>query len=145
MENRNISIAKVNGYTFEKVMKAKQYLDEIGSNKRNFPFDRLVKMYNDVLGTNESPSGCKCQSPKYFNGIQNFYKFGKLTLINNGIATEEDFAKKEEKPQPIENAENRIDLGSVEAVPEDKVEDTKEDEDKASDEAKKVGKKKKNG
>ena len=117
MENRNISIAKVNGYTFEKVMKAKQYLDEIGSNKRNFPFDRLVKMYNDVLGTNESPSGCKCQSPKFFNGIQNFYKFGKLTLINNGIATEEDFAKKEEKPQPIENAENRINLGTLEVEP----------------------------
>ena len=50
--------------------------------------------------------------------MQNFYKFGKLTLINNGLATEADFEdKKEEEPQPIENAENRINLGTLEVEP----------------------------
>ena len=111
MEKRNISISSKNGYSLLKVKLAKQYLDEIGSNKRNFDFNRLVEMYND---------------------IQKFYNYGKLTLINNGLATEADFENgKEEEAQPIENAENRIQLGSVpepsEALKEDKVEDTKEE------------------
>jgi len=119
MDNkRNISIASKNGYTLVKVKKAKQYLDEIGNNKRNFDFATLVGYYNDIYGTHEIASGCKCQSPKYYNGLQNFYKFGKLTLIANGIATEADFEdKKEEEPQPIENAENRINLGTLEVEP----------------------------
>ena len=44
MEKRNVSIAKSNGYTLEKVLKAKQYIEEIGSNKRNFPFKKLVEL-----------------------------------------------------------------------------------------------------
>ena len=120
MENRNISIARVNGYTLPKVLKAKQYLEEIGSNKRNFPFDKLVTMYNEIMGTNERTGGCKCQAPKYYNGIQNYFKYGKLTLINNGLATESDFELKEETPQPI--AENRINLGT-EAISEPSVND----------------------
>lgn len=143
MENRNISIAKVNGYTYEKVMRAKKYLEEIGSNKRTFPFDKLVSYYNDLLGTHEAATGCRCQSPKYFNGISNYFKYGKLTLINNGIATEEDFEIKEETPQ-IENEEKRINLGTEEivseSVSEDKVEDTKEEEkEEVTEEKKKPG------
>lgn len=114
MEKRNISVSKVNGYTFEKVMKAKQYLDEIGQNKRTFPFARLVQMYNELKGTNDSEQGCKCQSPKYYNGIANYFKFGKMTLIANGVATEEDFTDKKVE-EPIENAENRIQVGDVES------------------------------
>lgn len=117
-KNRNISIASKNGYSLAKVKKAKEYLDEIGSNRRNFDFATLVGYYNDIYGTHELASGCKCQSPKYYNGLQNFYKFGKLTLIANGLATEADFEdKKEEEPQPIENAENRINLGTLEVEP----------------------------
>lgn len=151
MEKRNISISSKNGYTYEKVMRAKKYLEEIGSNKRTFPFETLVAYYNDLLGTHELATGCKCQSPKYFNGISNYFKYGKLTLINNGLATEEDFEIKEETPEEI--APNRINLGNEasETVSEDKVEDTKEEEDKASDEAKneptekkKVGRPRKN-
>lgn len=137
MENRNISVAKINGYTLEKVLKAKQYLEEIGSNKRNFPFDKLVTYYNDILGTHDSTSGCRCQSPKYFNGIQNYYNYGKLTLINNGLAKESDFIQKEETPT-IENEVNRIVLGVSETISEEKVEDGKE-------EIKKTVRKKKNG
>jgi hypothetical protein len=137
MENRNISVAKINGYTLEKVLKAKKYLEEIGSNKRNFPFDKLVTYYNDILGTHDSTSGCRCQSPKYYNGIQNYYNYGKLTLINNGLAKESDFIQKEETPT-IENEANRIVLGVSETISEEKVEDGKE-------EIKKTVRKKKNG
>ena len=144
MENRNISVAKVNGYTYEKVMKAKKYLEEIGSNRRNFPFDKLVTYYNDVFGTHDSVSGCKCQSPKYYNGLQNYFKYGKLTLINNGLAKESDFELKEEEPEPI--AENRINLGTEaisepsDSVSEDKVDNDKVEEKEAvTEEKKKVG------
>ena len=140
MENRNISIASKNGYTFEKVMRAKKYLEEIGSNRRNFDFATLVGYYNDILGTHEIASGCKCQAPKYYNGIQNYFKYGKLTLINNGLASESDFELKEETPEPI--AENRINLG--EDVSEDKVEDVKEEEREEVTEPKKAIRKKKN-
>lgn len=106
----NISIHAKNGYTYEKVMLAKQYLDEIGQNKRNFPYERLVEMYNEIYNRNAKADGCKCQSPRYLNGIQNFYKFGKITLIANGLATEEDFEKTNEErlQEVIENKENRI-------------------------------------
>lgn len=140
-DNRNISVSSVNGYTVEKVKKAKQYLDEIGSNKRHFDFKKLVAMYNDIKGTNESPNGCSCQSPKYYNGIQNYYNYGKLTLINNGFK-ESDFEDnvEEETPAPIENEEKRINLGNEEVVSEALKEDegavVKDEEDKASDEPK---------
>lgn len=138
-DNRNISVSSVNGYTVEKVKRAKQYLDEIGSNKRHFDFKRLVAMYNDIKGTNESPNGCSCQSPKYYNGILNYYNYGKLTLINNGFK-ESDFEDtvEEETPAPIENEEKRINLGDEEIVSEALKEDegavVKDEEDKASDE-----------
>lgn len=141
METRNISIAKKNGYTLPKVLRAKQYLEEIGTNKRNFPFEKLVTYYNDLLGTNDSTQGCRCQSPKYYNGIHNYYTYGKLTLINNGLATEADFALKEETPV-IENEEERINLGS-EAVSEEKVDGVKEEEKEAVVEAENEVKEKK--
>jgi len=135
MENRNISIASKNGYTYQKVMKAKEYLEEIGSNRRNFPFEKLVTYYNEILGTHDSTQGCRCQSPKYYNGIANYFKYGKLTLINNGLATESDFEVKEETPV-IENEAERINLGS-EAVSEEKVDDVKEEVKEAVVEEKK--------
>lgn len=115
MEKRNISISSKNGYTLEKVLKAKEYLDEIGSNKRQFPFARLVQMYNDIKGTHESEEGCRCNSPKYFNGLMNFYVYGKLTLINNGLAKAEDFERKEDEDEakPIENEGKRIKLVDI--------------------------------
>lgn len=133
MDKRNISISSKNGYTFDKVMLAKQYLDEIGNGKRHFPFERLVQMYNDVLGRNEKPTGCKCQSPKYYNGIMNYYRYGKLTLITNGLATEADFEKTNEErlEEAIENAENRL-VGVVEesVVQEEEEEQPVEEEEK---------------
>lgn len=110
MEKRNISVAKVNGYTLEKVKKAKEYLDEIGKNRRTFPMNRLVEMYNDIFNKNETAVGCRpCQSSRFYNNIQNFYQFGKLTLINNAVATESDFdTTVEETVEEIENKANRV-------------------------------------
>lgn len=90
-KGNNISVASVNGYTKENVIKAKRYLLEIGTNRRNFPLDKLVKMYNDVKGTNESGVGCRpCQATKYYNGLQNYAYFGELTLINMGKCTKDE-------------------------------------------------------
>lgn len=98
---RNISVSTKNGYSLEKVLKAKEYLKEIGSNRRNFPIERLVEMYNDIKGTREIAVGCKpCQANKYYMGLQNYVTYGEITLINNGLATKEDLnpdlIKKEE-------------------------------------------------
>lgn len=87
----NISVAAINGYTKENVIKAKRYLKEIGGNRRNFSIERLVEMYNDVKGTNEKAVGCRpCAATKYYNGIQNYAYFGELTLINNNKCTKDD-------------------------------------------------------
>ena len=87
----NISVAQVNGYTKEKVIKAKKYLKEIGNNRRTFDVTRLVEMYNDIKGTKEKAAGCKpCQASKFYNGIQNYAYFGELTLVNNKVCTKDD-------------------------------------------------------
>lgn len=87
----NISVARVNGYTKEKVIKAKRYLKEIGNNRRTFDVTRLVEMYNDIKGTKEKAAGCKpCQASKFYNGIQNYAYFGELTLVNNNVCTKDD-------------------------------------------------------
>lgn len=87
----NISVAQVNGYTKEKVIKAKKYLREIGNNRRTFDVTRLVEMYNDIKGTKEKAAGCKpCQATKFYNGIQNYAYFGELTLVNNNVCTKDD-------------------------------------------------------
>lgn len=87
----NISVAQVNGYTKEKVIKAKRYLKEIGNNRRTFDVTRLVEMYNDIKGTKEKAAGCKpCQATKFYNGIQNYAYFGELTLVNNNVCTKDD-------------------------------------------------------
>ena len=36
-DGKHISVSNINGYTVEKVLKAKEYLKEIGANRRNFP------------------------------------------------------------------------------------------------------------
>ena len=87
----NVSVAAINGYTKENVIKAKRYLKEIGNDRRNFPIERLVEMYNEIKGTHEKAVGCKpCQATKYFNGIQNYAYFGELTLVNNNKCTKDE-------------------------------------------------------
>lgn len=89
--NANVSVASVNGYSVAKVILAKRYLKEIGQNRRTFPIERLVSMYNEVKGTKEKAQGCKpCQATKYYNGLQNYAYFGELTLVNNNVCSRED-------------------------------------------------------
>lgn len=149
MTERNISIAKVNGYTVERVKLAKKYLDEIGKNKRNFPFDRLVAMYNEVLNTNETADGCKCNAPKYYNGISAFYNFGKLTLLANNIIKDESELNDEEivkEKETLFNEEERL-VGVVkkasESVSEEEPTVIKEEDNKAVKTTKNTKRKKK--
>ena len=87
----NVSVAAINGYTKENVIKAKRYLREIGNDRRNFPIQKLVDMYNEIKGTNEKAVGCKpCQATKFYNGIQNYAYFGELTLVNNNKCTKDE-------------------------------------------------------
>lgn len=87
----NVSVAQINGYTKDNVIKAKRFLKEIGSDRRSFPIERLVEMYNEVKGTHEKAVGCKpCQATKYYNGLQNYAYFGELTLVNNNKCTKDD-------------------------------------------------------
>lgn len=110
----NISVAQVNGYTKENVIKAKRYLREIGKDRRNFPVERLVQMYNEIKNTNEKPQGCQpCQITKFYNGIQNYAYFGELTLINNNRCTKDELdldkidAAQAEEPQPEKIEEDK--------------------------------------
>lgn len=97
-----ISVAAINGYTKENVIKAKRYLKEIGNDRRNFPIERLVEMYNEIKGTNEKAVGCKpCQATKYFNGIQNYAYFGELTLVNNNKCTKDELDIDKIDAEPI--------------------------------------------
>lgn len=120
-----MAVSRNNSYTLEKALKCQQYLREIGKNKRNFPVDKLVAYHNEIKGTNYSADGCKpCLANKLYNGLQNYYNFAKMVLINNHLATEDDFNQ------------NKI----TEVVEEPKVEETvKEEEPK-----KKIKKEKKN-
>ena len=87
----NVSVASVNGYSKDKVILAKRYLKEIGSNRRTFPIERMVEMYNEVKGTKEKAQGCKpCQATMYFNGLQNYAYFGELTLVNTNKCTKDE-------------------------------------------------------
>lgn len=87
----NVSVAAINGYTKENVIKAKRYLREIGNDRRNFPIEKLVDMYNDIKGTKEKAVGCRpCQATKFYNGIQNYAYFGELTLVNNHKCTKDE-------------------------------------------------------
>lgn len=98
----NVSVASVNGYSKDKVILAKRYLKEIGSNRRTFPIERLVEMYNEVKGTKERVQGCKpCMATKYFNGLQNYAYFGELTLVNTNKCTKDEL-----NLDLIEQAEN---------------------------------------
>ena len=114
-DGKHISVSNINGYTVEKVRRAKEYLKEIGANRRNFPIERLVEMYNEIKGTREKAVGCKpCQANKYYMGLQNYVTYGEITLINNGAATKEDL--------DIENVKEEMEMSGFTNVEEYKAE-----------------------
>lgn len=114
-DGKHISVSNINGYTVEKVLKAKEYLKEIGANRRNFPIERLVEMYNEIKGTREKAVGCKpCQANKYYMGLQNYVTYGEITLVNNGVDPDElDPKNVEEEKVDIEVSEDKIEVKPV--------------------------------
>lgn len=114
-DGKHISVSNINGYTVEKVLKAKEYLKEIGANRRNFPIERLVEMYNEIKGTREKAVGCKpCQANKYYMGLQNYVTYGEITLKNNGVDPDElDPKNVEEEEVDIEITEDKIEVKPV--------------------------------
>jgi hypothetical protein len=68
--NRNISVAKGHGYTFEKV---KYALDFVNGAGRNTTIEDWVKAYNYIKGTNENANGCHaCKAAKFTAGVRNY-------------------------------------------------------------------------
>lgn len=125
-----MAVSRNNNYTLEKALKCQQYLREIGKNKRYFPVDKLVAYHNEIKGTNYSADGCKpCLANKLYNSLQNYFTFAKAVLINNKLATEEDFNPKEKV----------VELKATEEVEEEKVAElkpkkkTKKEKDNVSD------------
>lgn len=114
-DGKHISVSNINGYTVEKVLKAKEYLKEIGANRRNFPIERLVEMYNEIKGTREKAVGCKpCQANKYYMGLQNYVTYGEITLVNNGVDPDElDPKNVEEEKVDVEVTEDKIEVKPV--------------------------------
>ena len=86
--NRNISVAKGHGYTFEKVKFALDFVNKAG---RNTTLEDWVNAYNYIKGTNETAKGCQaCKSAKFTAGVRNYAQYGYLTLLNEGYK-QEDF------------------------------------------------------
>ena len=145
----NVSVAQINGYTKENVIKAKRFLKEIGSDRRNFPIERLVEMYNEIKGTHEKAIGCKpCQATKYYNGLQNYAYFGELTLVNNNKCTKDDLdlAKIDERAamSGMTTSEYEAEVKAIEEEIEDEKKESIKERMKKVREAKKA-KKENNG
>lgn len=104
--NENVSVAEKNGYTAEKVRKAKRYMLEISRNRRGFPVEKLVEYYNELRNMHDIPTNCRpCMTAKYINSIENYVKYGEMTLIACGIATKEelepDYEPKSDEPKKV--------------------------------------------
>lgn len=81
---RNIAVAKNNGYTIEKVQKAVEFVKH--SKRRSTKLEDYLKMYNYLKGANETLPNCKiCGSAKYIASVENYAKYGFLTLVASGV------------------------------------------------------------
>ena len=96
--NRNISVAKGHGYTFEKVKFALDFVNKAG---RNTTLEDWVNAYNYIKGTNETAKGCQaCKSAKFTAGVRNYAQYGYLTLLNEGYK-QEDFLSESEVVEEV--------------------------------------------
>lgn len=101
--NRNISVAKGHGYTFDKVKYALDFVNKAG---RNTTIEDWVAAYNHIKGTNEDAKGCKaCKAAKFTAGVRNYAQYGYLTLLNEGYK-QEDFLDKPEVVEEVVETEN---------------------------------------
>lgn len=133
-KNENIVVASGHGYTVEKVKKAMEFINHTG---RNTTVEQWVDMYNYLKNTNESATGCKsCAAAKYTASVRNYAKYGYLTLLNEGHKPEEFGIGEKKKEEPVENVENRIDLGKKEEVIENVKEALEEEPNKVEEKPK---------
>jgi len=96
--NRNISVAKGHGYTFDKVKYALDFVNKAG---RNTTIEDWVAAYNYIKGTNEDAKGCKaCKAAKFTAGVRNYAQYGYLTLLNEGYK-QEDFLSESEVVEEV--------------------------------------------
>lgn len=131
-KNENIVVASGHGYTVEKVKKAMEFINHTG---RNTTVEQWVEMYNYLKNTNESATGCKsCAAAKYTASVRNYAKYGYLTLLNEGHKPEEFGIGEKKKEEPVENVENRIDLGKKEEEVIENVKEALEEEPKEATE-----------
>lgn len=100
--NRNISVAKGHGYTFEKVKFAKDFVEKSG---RNTTIQDWVDAYNYIKDANETAQGCQaCKAAKFTAAVRNYARYGYMTLLNEGYKPE-DFEDKPVKVDEISKVE----------------------------------------
>ena len=81
---RSIAVSGKNGYTVEKVKKAVEFVKH--ATRRGTKFEDYLNMYNYLKGTNETLPNCKvCGAAKYIAAVENYAKYGYLTLVASGV------------------------------------------------------------
>ena len=81
---RSISVSKNNGYTIEKVQKAIEFVKH--AKRRSTRLEEYLDMYNYLKDANDTMPNCKvCGSAKYIAAVDNYAKYGYLTLVANGV------------------------------------------------------------
>lgn len=114
--NRNISVSANNGYTLEKVLKAKNFIKNL--NLRKLDAEKLITFYNELFNANEKIVGCKsCALRKYLVKIESYAVIGKDVLINTGKATEDDFKATTE---PLKTSDDKV-INEEKKVPQEAI------------------------
>lgn len=109
--NRNISVAKGHGYTFDKVKYALDFVNKAG---RNTTIEDWVAAYNYIKGTNEDAKGCKaCKAAKFTAGVRNYAQYGYLTLLNEGYKQEDFLDKPEVVEEVVSTVTETADEGAI--------------------------------
>lgn len=113
--NRNISVAKGHGYTFEKVKFAKDFVEKSG---RNTTIQDWVDAYNYIKDANETAQGCQaCKAAKFTAAVRNYARYGYMTLLNEGY-----------KPEDFRDNGNIVETSNVEETTENGFEPEKQSE-----------------
>lgn len=81
---RSISVSSNNGYTIEKVRRAVEFVKH--ARRRSTKLEDYLEVYNYLRNANEKLPSCKaCGSAKYIAAVENYAKYGYLTLVNSGV------------------------------------------------------------
>lgn len=124
--NRNISVAKGHGYTFEKVKFAKDFVEKSG---RNTTIQDWVDAYNYIKDANETAQGCQaCKAAKFTAAVRNYARYGYMTLLNEGYSPSDfeepvkvdEISKVDEatvtQDEPVKTAEDELLENALESL-----------------------------